>query len=222
MKLLYIGKTPLNNRYLSLYKSFSIESMHYTNPLKAVDNLNEINPDFIYINKNDFPRLWKIVLTSLREHRDESECLFILEGVMDDEDLKAFNYLKGNNSIDNKEENMELMKKIIIDKTGHSSLVNTYFPSTGELCIGFVNPNDFSFVSGEIVQINDSTLIFTVENSDDLKGLDVDNSISEVSINMGSDVVTVDVKIIDIKSKIICRITDGLEDYSTLTASLFV
>lgn len=222
MKLIYIGKNEFSNKYKSLYKSFAIESIHYTNPLKAADNLVEINPDILYINKNDFPRLWKIILTSVRELYDDKHCSFILEGSLDDEELKAFNYLKGSFFIENPDNQIHQIKKHIIDITGYTNLSKSFYPVDGDLCISFVNPEDFSFVSGNILELNENLLVFRLENSDDIEGIEVDSILSDVSINLKNDVVTVDVKIVSIAKNIVCQIIKGQKEYTNLTNSLFV
>lgn len=222
MKLLYIGKKTYNNKYKSLYKSYNIETIHYTNSLKAVDNFHEIKPDIIFIKKKEFPRLWKIVLTSLRELYDEEESIFILEGVLDDSEFKAFNYLKGNISINDADKDINTIKEIIIKISGKEYLTNTYYPLEGELCIGFVKPNDFSFISGNIKQLDENQLIFTPENADDSIGIELETIISEISINKGNEVVTTDIEIINLGNQITCKVLGNKKNYLKLINNLFV
>lgn len=222
MKLLYISKEIFDNKYRSLFKSLGIESMHYINPLKASDNLLEIKPDILFMNKNDFPRLWKIILTSLRELYDDKQCGFILEGTLDKEELNAFKYLKGSINIDNAENEIKVIKDYIIDRTDHIPLSKSYFPMDGELCISFVKPNDYSFVSGSILELKENLLIFELENSDDLNGLLVQDIIKDVSINLNNDVVTANIKIISLSKHIVCQIISGIKEYTEMTNLLFV
>jgi len=52
--------------------------VRYRNPLKALDNLEEIAPDTIVASALDFPRHWKIIADVVRAARSRNECLIIL------------------------------------------------------------------------------------------------------------------------------------------------
>ncbi len=52
--------------------------IHYRNPLKAMDNLPEIDPEVILFCAFDFPRHWKLMLQSLRKRRPKEEAVFVL------------------------------------------------------------------------------------------------------------------------------------------------
>lgn len=54
------------------------EIITYSNPVKAVDNYGEVRPDAVLFNGMDFPRHWKIGLSSFRSERERTEGVFIL------------------------------------------------------------------------------------------------------------------------------------------------
>ena len=222
MKLLYIGKNQLDNKYKSLYKSFSIECLCYTNPIKAIDNLLEIAPDFILVEKEEFPRMWKIILTSVRELYTKDECSFLLQGNLDDDEITAFKYLQGSFNFEKNIENLLIIKKYLIDRLECTNLSNIYIPFDKELCISFIKPDDYSFVNGYIIEINENKLMFQLDQKEDLTGLTKGKTINNASINLSDTVITVDLLIISVKSKVICKIVNGVEEYLNLTSSLFV
>ena len=55
-----------------------IDIIRYNDPLKALDNLEEIKPDAIIMSAQDFPRHWKSIVVSIRAARPKDECAVIL------------------------------------------------------------------------------------------------------------------------------------------------
>lgn len=54
------------------------EIIWYRNPIKAMDNLDEVEPQVVLFSAQDFPRHWKPFLALLRSTWDKSESIFIL------------------------------------------------------------------------------------------------------------------------------------------------
>ncbi len=52
--------------------------IHYDNPLKAMDNIVEIDPEIVLFSARDFPRHWKPFLIFLRNHRERRSAVFVL------------------------------------------------------------------------------------------------------------------------------------------------
>lgn len=52
--------------------------VHYRSPLKALENLSEIDPQAILYAQMDFPRHWKVLLSMIRQEKSKEECIFIL------------------------------------------------------------------------------------------------------------------------------------------------
>lgn len=57
-------------------RSFNI--IHYNSPVKALDNLEEINPDAILINAVDFPRHWKVLTQYVRWDNSKEDVILLL------------------------------------------------------------------------------------------------------------------------------------------------
>ncbi len=51
-----------------------LDVIRYRDPLKALDNLDEINPDAVIMSARDFPRHWKTIVVNLRATRPKSAC----------------------------------------------------------------------------------------------------------------------------------------------------
>ncbi len=222
MKLLFLGNEIYNNRYKSLYKSIGVETLHYKNPLKAIDNLSEIEPDILFFKKQDYPRLWKIVLSALRELFDDKKTIFILEGDLDDVETKAFNYLKGSLILDKNPEDVSFVKNKIQETFEPNFRAEIYYPDENEICLGFVKPDDYSFITGQITMMSSKEFIFVSENDDDITSITPDTIVNEASISRGDEVVTVNFRVININQKLTCEILDESTQYKDLTNSLFV
>lgn len=59
-------------------KPLGFEAIRYRNPLKALDNLDEIQPDAIILSARDYPRHWKVIAQAVRAERTKEECVLIL------------------------------------------------------------------------------------------------------------------------------------------------
>jgi len=222
MKLLYLGKEPYNNRFKSLTKSLNIETVTYTNPLKAIDNLTEIEPAILYFIKDDFPRHWKIVLSSLREKFSEQLTLFILCGELDDTEKKAFTYLKGSSIIETGDDSINSFKKSI-SKISNKELKNqVYYPEKGQILLGFVKPSDFSFINGEVSELNSGNIEFIPDNLEDLTDIKIGSEIDNVSLSMEDTVVTINIEVKNISNSLLCSVTGDKKEYLNFVNNLFV
>ncbi|GAB1457389.1 hypothetical protein MASR2M48_26970 [Spirochaetota bacterium] len=55
-----------------------LDIIHYKDPLKALDNLDEILPDAVIMSAKDYPRHWKSIVVNVRSTRPKSACVIIL------------------------------------------------------------------------------------------------------------------------------------------------
>ncbi len=93
MKLLLVtAKEETRKRVLSHFNRLGYDVIVYDNPLKAMDNLAEIEPEAVLFNAEDFPRHWKPFLLVLRQLFKREKSVFIIlsgESFNDEEVLKA-------------------------------------------------------------------------------------------------------------------------------------
>jgi len=55
-----------------------LDVIRYRDPLKALDNLDEISPDAVVMSARDFPRHWKAIVVGIRANKPKSACAIIL------------------------------------------------------------------------------------------------------------------------------------------------
>ncbi|MFQ3620516.1 MAG: hypothetical protein SNJ78_06175 [Spirochaetales bacterium] len=66
MKVLLICEKEITKeRILSLTSSYDLELLWYRDLIKGMDNLEEIDPEFLIISASDFPRHWKVFFAFL-------------------------------------------------------------------------------------------------------------------------------------------------------------
>lgn len=79
MKILLVFETDTVKQLLIYhFKPLGFEVVHYRNPIKAMDNIEEVDPDLVLFGAQDFPRHWKPMLRLLRESKSKEETVFIL------------------------------------------------------------------------------------------------------------------------------------------------
>lgn len=59
-------------------KPLGLDVIRYRDPLKALDNLEEIWPDAIVMSARDFPRHWKSIAVSVRATRPKTACAIVI------------------------------------------------------------------------------------------------------------------------------------------------
>ena len=70
MKLLVVAqREDLKNLVVYHLNPLGFEIVFYSDPVKVIDNLDEIAPEMVIFNAQDFPRHWKPVLKLLRERQ---------------------------------------------------------------------------------------------------------------------------------------------------------
>jgi hypothetical protein len=78
MKLLLVSANDVTFERLSSLKSAGFELIWYRNALKAMDNVDEADPEGMIISAQDFPRHWKTIVQFVRAERSMDECPIVL------------------------------------------------------------------------------------------------------------------------------------------------
>ena len=79
MKLLLVLGSDDTYNLMTLYvKPLGFELIRYNQVLKAIDNIDEIDPSAIIISARDFPRHWKTMVQFVRSERSKEVCPIIL------------------------------------------------------------------------------------------------------------------------------------------------
>lgn len=76
--LLVIEQDTLKDQVIEHLAPRGFDFIHYRNPIKALDNIEEIKPDLVIFSAVDFPRHWKPFITVLRSFLSKENSVFIL------------------------------------------------------------------------------------------------------------------------------------------------
>ena len=196
--LLVLGDDNTHKLMLNYIKPLGFELIRYNQVLKAMDNIDEIDPGAIIISARDFPRHWKTMVQFVRNERSKEDCPIIIlkgENFPVDEASKA-SYLGVNGivteTLDNSSETSRLQ-----------GILNRYMPvnekrqtqrfyteSWQKLGFVFARPDDHVLVTGEVKDISSGGLSFLPDNVSLLKGIALNTELAECSFRVGDSILS--------------------------------
>lgn len=176
--------------------------IHYKHPLKGMDNFDEVGPDVVIFNSADYPRHWKIAVTSLRERRNRKNALFILliDGTFNVRDADEAAYL-GINALMSRE---ELVEK---DFNRLLTLINRYRlkPERADGPVFhrlkepspfiFMDPRTLGFVSGTVEKELGNRVLFYPSEPASLESIEPGMLIRQCSMERNGEIETFDVMV---------------------------
>ncbi len=79
MKALLVVGSDKAFQLVSFYvRPLGFEIIRYRQPIKAMDNLDEVDPDAVIVSAEDFPRHWKTIVQFVRSERSKDRTVVIL------------------------------------------------------------------------------------------------------------------------------------------------
>ncbi len=79
MKALLIADTDVSVRAISdTIEPYGFDIIRYRSPVKALDNVDEISPDAVFISAGDFPRHWKTIVQYIRSDTGKDRTVIVL------------------------------------------------------------------------------------------------------------------------------------------------
>lgn len=178
---------------------FGFETIVYSNPVKAIDNIPEIKPDLVLFSAEDYPRHWKIFLTVLRNTSSYEECFFIIlkTDFFSAEDVWKASFLGVNGLLDEDLDEYlftERIKRIISKYLLPKGIkqFKRYFIHRDHEKIDFIfnHPETMELVFGQVAEISiyGISVIISSELSPELK---VKQDIGQCSIKISDNIITV-------------------------------
>jgi DNA-binding response OmpR family regulator len=200
MKLLVVAqRKDLKDLITYHLNPIGFEILYYSDPVKVVDSIDEIQPDMLLFNAVDFPRHWKPVLKLLRERLSKEQAVFVVlaKNPPFEEAAKA-TYLGANGIIDANLPEKQQMQRLeelyrrygsLKDKRRFQRLIPT---RADNLKLVFSHPRTLAIITGSLVEISikgasffpdDASLTADLRRNDPLQHctLSVDNEPISVS-----------------------------------------
>lgn len=177
--------------------------IHYLNPVKALDNIDEINPDLVIFSAEDFPRHWKPFIRLLRAKHGKEEAVFILmsgESFSSEEASKAA-VLEVNGIIKTglSEDDIQHLQDIFAryNVLSETRTDRRYPGSWVEgMDFAFTHPRTYAMVTGKITDISLGGLNFLPDMPQTTSDIMEGQELHGCSLSLEEDVFSVDVKVI--------------------------
>jgi hypothetical protein len=180
------------------------DAVRYRNPLKALDNLEEVAPHAIIASALDFPRHWKIIADVVRSARSRQDCLIILlRGERFDPDEAAKAGCLEVNAVfsETLAEGPELDKFIrLLRRYARSSGAKEKRPATapawGDLLFLFSHPRTTRILGGSIVTMTAGGMSLALSEPSLVSDLDEGAILEEAHLKMGTKLLTLRCKVL--------------------------
>jgi hypothetical protein len=168
-------------------KPLGYDIIRYRHAVKAMDNIDEVDPQGVIISAKDFPRHWKIIVQLIRNERSRSACPIVLLKGKDftrEERSKAF-YLGVNGVVSE-----SLSSTLEIGRL--QRILDRQVPEAEKrkewLGFVFTHPVDGSIVSGEIKTITGEGLEFQPDRGLDPQDITAGQDLAECSLRLGNTI----------------------------------
>lgn len=169
--------------------------------LKALDNLEEIQPHVVVINAIDYPRHWKIVVQHMKcSLRKQPKVILLTPANFDEEEAEKADLLGICGCITGvSQKHMERLTQLL---EGHSGYVSTSSPSEAKIL--FIHPHEGTLYSGQIIAKEDEKYNLITDAPVDLKTGDI---ISDGSIKSSEGIKSIQGKVLETKPDLILSLS---------------
>jgi len=174
------------------------EMIRYRQVLKAMDNIDEINPSAIVVSARDFPRHWKFLVQFVRTERANEICPIIIMkgGNFNTEEMTSAYFLGASGIIDdslNSPSEINRLQNILShyvpldEKRKHRRF---HIEPWHRAAILAVNRREKSLVSGNVENISSGGLAFIPVNSRPVGDASLNYQFDECSLRLGDSLLS--------------------------------
>jgi len=199
MKLLLVLGDEATYRLITHYiRPLGFEFVHYTHVLKAMDNIDEVDPHAIIISARDFPRHWKTMTHFVRNERAKDACpLIVLKGdSFTTEDAAKASFLGVSGliieALDSPAEIGRLQgilsRYMPVDERRRSRRFQT--EPWQRFAFVFTRPANHALVTGAVKDISAGGLSFMPDNPSLLKDMSIGSELKECSLRAGESLLS--------------------------------
>lgn len=201
--LIIADEKTLKARFHKFFGQIGYSVIQYVNPLKAMDNLEEISPDVLICNASDYPRHWKIVVKQIREDRNRNDVVVVLlvANNFDSSEADKAATLGVNIlfpiTIETVEDFENLNRKISRYKSPPELFKkSSWFPKEeNPISFVFCHPGDFRMIAGHFVELSTTGGIFRPSEPGEISDLEIGTVIEACSMKVGSLLISLRVRV---------------------------
>ena len=174
------------------------EIIQYYNPIKAMDNLDEVDPEVVMFSSRDFPRHWKPFLVFLRNTKPRDQCVFvILRGNdFDHEEADKAQALGVNGIVDEQlRDKQELSRlKDLISRyrdIGDARAEKRLIPTTADTVrFVFTHPERMEIIYGHVDDLSATGVAIVPYDRHGVMGLPVGSDLTSCSLRIGHNIIS--------------------------------
>lgn len=203
------------------------EIMQYYNPIKAMDNLDEIEPDVVLFSAQDFPRHWKPFLIFLRDSKARQQCVFvILTGdEFDHEEADKAQALQVNGIVHEQLRDRRELSRLkdlvnryrdIGDARSEKRLVPTSIDEIGFL---FNHPTRMETIFGEVEDVSAAGVQLVPHDRRSTLDIEVGAGVETASLRIGANVISFGASVVRNERSISLAFTGASEGQRTMIRS---
>jgi hypothetical protein len=185
-------------------RPLGFETVRYRNPVKAIDNLEEIAPDAVIMSARDFPRHWKVLAQAVRAEKGKNDCVLVLlkgDAFPLEEAAKAahigVNGVVKDDLDDRREQGrfQALLKRYIV--VDEERAVDRIQPSAWDrLDFMFAHPSSLLPIAGKLEAISTTGLSFVPDLPALASDLAAGDLIDDCSMRVGAEILTLSCKVV--------------------------
>lgn len=223
MLLLYIGEDDVTKGYLDYHLTMlGYKVVQYKNPLKAMDNIEELLPDVVIFSSTDFPRHWKTFLQVYRQFMDREAGVFLLavEHDFSSEEAAKAEFLQVNGILDNtfqEDITINQLKEILsrYSQIDEKRAFSRYIPDpkTDAVDFLFTHPDSHILVTGNVKDISKDTVSLKPDKGSQVIDLIQGMKLEKCSLTIGDELFTADCEILRNKEYISLKINSIAAHY---------
>jgi hypothetical protein len=232
--LLAIASDRLSDLVTYYLRPLGFDVIRYKNPIKAMDNVDEVAPEAIIVSALDFPRHWKPFVQYVRSYRPKENCVFIiLKGNLFPFEEAAKAVFLGVNGVIHedlsKREELErfqhILKRYLSIDDNRSG--DRFIPSSHDrIDFTFAHPERFTIISGRVEAISPRAISFKPDIPELTEDLRPGQELPDCCLRIGEAIRTLTCKILRSGRILAIELTgaaeedrDGLSAYLSSYAS---
>lgn len=182
--------------------TYGFDFIHYRSAVKALDNIEEIAPDAIFINAVDFPRHWKVITQHIRWDTSKNDMLILLLVNSDFTSLDADKATKiGVQAIINYEnpaaQSNEALRNIFLRYKQIPKTDVPLLPEEKALNFMFTNPLNDAIITGRIEKLTEHYFDFNPDIPSSVGNIEENQILENCSLKM-------DQRILKLTCKVLC------------------
>jgi len=191
--LLVLGSDDNYDAIIHTVAPLGLELIRYRHVLKAMDNIDEIDPSAIIISARDFPRHWKVLTQFVRNERSKEACPIIImkgESFSAEDTSKAF-FMGANGVISDTLERDEEINRLknILGGPATEQKQQFYAEPWHRIGLLIAGLTDQTFVIGDVKTISSNGLSF-IPGQPPVNAVEINKELSECSLRVGDAILS--------------------------------